>query len=205
MLAFARLLSILLHPIVMPVLSLWLVLEVDPAVGYFITGDRRWFMLGMVALMTIAFPLTSTLLLQRTGLITSLEMPLRRERIAPYVLTLVYYGLAYYLLRQAPLHPAAHALFLGAIVALALTTLITLAWKISAHMVGFGGLLGAVMGVAVVHALPLLPVVAALVLVAGLLGTARLLASDHTQGQIVSGVLLGWCCTWGAVVAGWTI
>ena len=51
-------------------------------------------------------------------------MPTRQERIAPFVMTLVYYGMAYYLLRQTPLHPAMHATFVGALAALLAGTVV---------------------------------------------------------------------------------
>lgn len=205
MVLIARVLSVVLHPLLMPVLAVWSALQVDPHLGYFLPLDAQWLMLGMLTLMTVAFPITSALLLLRAGLVSGLEMPERRERIAPYLMTLVYYGMAYYLLRKAPLHPAVDGMFLGAIVALAITTLITLRWKISAHMVGIGGLLGALMGIALIHDLALIPVLAGIILLAGLLGSARLLTSDHTQGQIIAGALLGWVCTHAAVVLGWSI
>jgi len=201
----ARFFSVLLHPLVMPTCTVWLALVVDPHMGYFLPPGSLWKLLGMLALMTILFPIISALLLQRSGLITSMEMPTRQERIAPYGMTLVYFAMAYYILRQTPLHPAVLAAFVGAVAALIATLLITLRWKISAHMVGIGGLIGAVTGIAMIHALPLIPVLAVLTLIGGLLGTARLLASDHTQGQIVAGTVLGWCSTYVAVVLGWSI
>src|SRR5690606_23250631 len=123
-------------PLLMPTLTLWLALELDMRMGYFLAGQARWVVLGMVALMTIAFPLTSALLLVRAGLVSSLEMPRRQERIAPYVMTLMYYGMTWYLLSRTPLDPLALSLFGGAVIALAITTLVTLRWKMSAHMVG---------------------------------------------------------------------
>ncbi len=204
-LLIARFLSVLLHPLVMPTCTVWLALTVDPRMGYFLPPGSRWMLLGMLALMTIVFPITSALLLQRTGLVTSLEMPTRQERIAPFVMTLVYYCMAYYLLRQTPVHPAVLAAFVGILGALFATLAITLRWKISAHMVGVGGLVGAITGIAMIHALPLIPVIAVLVLIGGVLGTARLLSSDHTQGQIIAGAALGCGCTYGAVLMGWSI
>jgi len=202
---FSKTLSVLLHPLLMPLFATWLALELDPHLGYFLPPQARWLLLGMLAIMTIGFPLTSILLLLRAGLISSLEMPVRQERIAPFAMTLVYYGLAYYLLRKAPLHPAVHGIFLGVIAALTTTLIITLRWKISVHMVGIGGVIGAVIGIGMLHALPLIPLVAALVLLAGVLGTARLFTSDHTQAQVIAGTVLGTGCTCGAVLLGWTI
>jgi hypothetical protein len=83
-----------------------------------------------------------------------------------------------------------------------LTLVITLRWKISAHMVGIGGLLGALLGVMVVHGAHA-PVVLALAFVAaGALGTARLLVSDHTPAQVYVGTLLGTACMLGCILLG---
>jgi hypothetical protein len=196
----ARVLNILLHPLFMPLYTVALALRVDPHLAFFLPGELRWIVIGMVALMTVAFPLTSTLLLLRTGLVRSLQMPERKERIAPFAMTAIYYGMAWYLLHRTPLHEAVFAIFFGAILALAITTFVTLRWKISAHMVGIGGLIGALAGLTAIHSLPLLPVIAAAVLLAGALGTARLLTSDHTPAQVYTGAAAGFLCTYLCVV-----
>ena len=192
----AHWLSVALHPLFLPTFTLWLAFRCDPHLAFFLPGEARWIILGMVALMTIAFPITSALLLLRAGLISSLEMPGRTERIAPYLMTMIYYAMTWYLLRRSPLHPAVQGLLLGALIALAATTLITLRWKISAHMVGIGGAIGALTGLAVMHGLPILPPIALLIVLAGALASARLLASDHTPAQVYIGVLLGGACTY---------
>lgn len=191
MYSVARFLSIVLHPLLMPTYTLWLALHVDPRLGYFLGEQGMLVLLGMVALMTVAFPLTSTLLLLRAGLINSLEMPTRSERIAPYAMSLLYYGMTWYLLSRTPLHPAAVLLVPGALIALLFTTLITLRWKISAHMVGMGGSLGALAALGYIHRCAVLEPMSVLIVLAGALGTARLLTSDHTPAQVYAGTALG--------------
>src|SRR5690606_7661023 len=110
----AHRLSILLHPLFMPVYTLWLALRVDPQLGINLRPEAPWTMLATVAVMTIAFPLVSTLLMLRAGLVRSLGMPARQERIAPYAMTLVYYAMTWYLLYRSALHGALLALFTGA-------------------------------------------------------------------------------------------
>ncbi|MEZ4808561.1 MAG: hypothetical protein R2815_13950 [Flavobacteriales bacterium] len=199
---FAKVLSVVLHPIFMPLYTLALAFRLDPYLAFFMPQEARWITLGMVGLMTIAFPITSTLLLLRAGMISSLEMPLRRERIGPYVMTLLYYGMTWYLVRQAPLHPSVNGLFLGVMVALVLTTVITVRWKISAHMVGIGGLLGALCGLSAIHGLPLFMVLVAAILITGLLATARLLVGGHTPAQVYTGTALGFLSPYACLVLG---
>jgi uncharacterized membrane protein len=195
----ARLLSYLLHPLLMPALTLWLALELDPYLGYFLDDHGRRVVLGMVALMTIAFPLVSALLLLRAGVISSLEMPGRRERIAPFAMTLLYYGMAWYLLLRSPLHPMAVALFSGAVIAVLVAAVVTPWWKISAHMVGIGGCLGAIVSLSIMHHLDAFGAIALLLVLAGALGTARLFASDHTPAQVYAGVAVGFICVFGTI------
>lgn len=199
----ARLLSIALHPLFMPVYTLALAMQIDPFVAFLLPVEGRWITLAMVTVMTVAFPLTSALLLKRAGVVKSLEMHDRQERIGPYVMTMVYYTMAWYLLQQAPLDLTASRMFAGATIAVALTAVITLRWKISAHLVGLGGLIGAVAGLDHVHGLGAFPIIAGLIVLAGVLGTARLLTSDHTEGQVIAGGVLGAACTYASVVAGW--
>ncbi|MBX2972656.1 MAG: hypothetical protein KF797_06105 [Flavobacteriales bacterium] len=200
MLAAARLLSYVLHPLLMPLIALWAMLRLDPHVGYFLSPADRLRLLGMVAIMTVVFPVVSVLLLRRAGLVTSLELPRREERIVPYLMTLLYGGMALYLLFRTPLHPIAHALFIGILCAVALSAIITVWWKISAHTVGIGGLVGSLFGLHAVHGLDLFLPIAAAILLSGLLATARLLTSDHAHAQIHAGMALGMLCTFCAMV-----
>ena len=125
---------------------------------------------------------------------------MRRERILPFLLSLIYFCMAYYLLRRTPNVAATLALFSGCMVALAATLLITLAWKISAHMVGMGGLIGVVCGLMLIHGAQASILLGVLFLLIGALGTARLLVTDHTPAQIYVGGVLGLFCTFSCVV-----
>jgi len=198
----ARFLSIALHPVFMPTLTVWLLFRLDPHLTYFLKPEGQWIALAMVAVMTAAFPITSMLMLLRARVIGSLEMERREERIAPFGLTLIYFGMAWYLLQRTPLHPAVPAMMAGAFLALFLTALITLRWKISAHMVGVGGLIGALGALYYLHGTDVLVPLSMAIVAAGALGTARLIGSDHTQGQVLGGAVLGFGCVHAAVILG---
>jgi hypothetical protein len=154
----------------------------------------------MIFIMTALFPIMSILMIWRSGAISELAMPVRRERILPYLLTLIYFCMAYYLLRRTPNTSATLALFSGIMVALSATLLISLGWKISVHMVGLGGLVGIVFGLMLIHGAQAPVLLGVLFLLVGALGTARLLVTDHSPAQIYVGGLLGLFCTFSCVV-----
>lgn len=201
----AKLLSVLLHPVLMPLLTIALAMQVDPPLVYFVPPASRWIMLAMLAVMTVVLPVTSAFLLVRAGVVDDIWMNSRQERIAPYVLTLIHFGLAYYLFRQAPIHPALRCIFFGIVLATALALVVTFFWKISSHMVGIGGLAGSLTALSTLHGIPMLPLIVGVIVIGGILGTARLLASDHSQAQVICGSLLGWSCVHGVTLLGWSV
>jgi hypothetical protein len=190
----AHLLSLLLHPVWMPTLALIIAFGIDPHLTFTFTRNGQWVIVGMVFVMTALFPVMSMFMLWRSGAVTELAMPGRLERIVPFLLTLIYFCMAYYLLRRTPNSPVTLALFAGIILSLVADLVITLRWKISMHTTGIGGILGMLLGLMFLHGahawfLPLM------FIVAGALGTARLLVTDHTPAQVYAGALVGFAGT----------
>ncbi|MCL4282681.1 MAG: hypothetical protein KJZ58_10490 [Flavobacteriales bacterium] len=197
----AHVLSVVLHPVWMPTLALVVAFAIDPHLTFAFSPQGQWIIIGMVFIMTALFPVSSMFMLWRSGLVGELAMPRRSERILPCALTLVYFCMAYYLLRKTPNHPATLALFTSIIMSIAAALLINLRWKISLHMVGVGGLVGMSLGLWLLHGaqtgyLPWL------FLLAGALGTARLLVTDHTPAQIYAGAALGAVATFTCMAFG---
>ena len=192
----AHALSVLLHPLWMPTVLVALGLWLDPHIRMGLLPQGLWILCGMVLVMTGLFPLTSVLLMQRSGLVSHLTLPGREERLPVYVLTLIYYGMAYWLLRRTLVHPALLGFFFGALVAVLAVLLINLRWKISAHMTALGGVAGALLGMMALHGVPAGALLVLVFVLLGALGSARLLASDHSPAQVYAGALLGGACVY---------
>ena len=201
--ATARWISVLLHPLFMPLYSLLLAFNLDFRLSFFLSPAMLWITYGMIFVMTVLFPLSSMLMLMRGGMVSGILMPTARERIGPFVMAIVYYALTYWLLRRTSHHEATYAMLFGATLTLVATTLITLRWKISAHMVGIGGLLGALSALLLLHGSVGPFTLATAVLAAGLLGTARLLDGDHSPAQVYSGIVLGYVIVFLCVTRSW--
>ncbi|MFO7322637.1 MAG: hypothetical protein DIU68_012975 [Chloroflexota bacterium] len=121
----------------------------------------------------------------RNGNITDLHMKVRRERIRPFIVTLLgsTAALAMLVAAGAPRLMPLFALF--SLIQLALMTLITLVWQISVHSMSITGAVvttGALYGVG--PALVLFPLVP-------LVGAARYKLGRHTLSQIIAGAVVG--------------
>ena len=97
----------------------------------------------------------------------------------------------YYFLKPIFLPPVIYMMMLGSAFTIAVALLVNLKWKISAHMIGIGGVLGTVVGISIRFSEPLISTIMALFICAGLVGFSRLQLNAHSSAQVYSGFLLG--------------
>ena len=69
--------------------------------------------------------------------------------------------------------------------------LVNLRWKISIHMLGIGGLMGMAFGFAWIFQLHMVNVLMLMAVLAGALGTARLILKAHSPAQVYTGFMSG--------------
>lgn len=153
----------------------------------------------IVAVITAVLPMTAILSLRSMGKVSDLDISRRGERTVPYIVSAAcYLAAAFFLVKvRAPLWLV--LFFVGAALAVAIATVITLRWKISAHSTAMGGLTGmmlwfAAAGLADVNAMALL---SGGIIASGAVATARIELGCHTLWQTLAGLALGFACTFG--------
>lgn len=153
----------------------------------------RLIVTAIVAFITAGIPLATVLVLLRRGRVSDMPITKRSERITPmWVASICYVGTSFILgVFGCPLW--LRLFMVGAGVATAIALIITIFWKISAHTTGMGGLLALELwttlnGTEHFTGMVLLSVV---ILLSGLVATARLRLERHTFGQVMAGLLLG--------------
>ena len=187
----AEFVSRLLHPLWMPFYAMLLLWFVEPLVNIAIPPSYLPRLSLMVFLYTALLPLIFAFVLRKLGLIKSLEMETAKERRFPYLFTAVCYFLCYFQMAGN------HALILYALVLLGATVsilalmLVNLGMKASAHLVGVGGTAGVFAGLQWSLGLNYGFLVAALLVVAGLLASARLILKAHSEVEVYLGFILG--------------
>ena len=205
MTAFPRIVSYLLHPVFMPMIGLVLMLHTGSYLDITLSWEVKRNLYLLFAINTIGMPILSLFLMRFSRMISSLELKEREERTFPFVMTLVYYGLTYYLLRDTGLPAPMLALLLGVMIAICLVTIINVWWKISIHMVGVAGLAGGFTAFALTSQLPIWWPLILIFLGVGLTGTSRLLLKAHSSGQVYAGIILGFIVEFVVVYYEWNI
>ena len=187
---------------------LLLLLMVNPYTFGVNSLEESGFLIAQVILTTVFLPAFSVFMLRQLDFISSLEMPKREERIAPYlIIGMFYIGLVVFFIKSPSIIPNVLSIaFLGATIGLWVLFLINLFSKISAHTVGIGGLLGMVvigtfqfkydqfmldLGSMGLFNINMKTVLVLTILIAGLVGTSRLLLKAHTTQQVYIGYFIG--------------
>ena len=185
-----QLISILLHPIFMPLIAIHLTLLVLPSLTFTLIY-RLELIYGILIFSTMVFPLLSIFWLIRKGKVSSLEMNSHKERSLPLLKTVIWMSLGYYLLQNLLFYtPVLKAELLGAILIILIAAIISKFWKISLHLLGIGGVVGTFIALQIIHG-DFLYLLLVFILLSGLLGVARIKQKAHNYAQVYSGFLVG--------------
>lgn len=196
---FARIISVLFQPLLMPLYAISLLLNAETWMAYTVFPQLRYALYLIVMISTFILPAMTVVLFLKRNVITSLEMQHREERSWPYISTLLFYIAGWILLNKLPLPRVFGNVIMGSAVAILIAFLINLRWKISIHMIALGGLAGMFFAIAVLFNFNLIAPTMLIVAVAGLTGTARLVLRAHSPAQVYAGFLLGFALEWGFV------
>jgi len=187
----AKLLSYIFHPVFSPTLGILIILSHPDISLFLISGTQKFLLLSLVFINTALLPSLFSFFLVRFGFISSMEMKNEKERKWPYLITLIFYLLSYFLLLGAHLPEIIYRLQIGGILTVLLTSLINLRWKISAHMAGLGGISALCLNTALALDQQGLWLGTICLLISGIVGSCRLHLGAHTLMQVMAGWLLG--------------
>ncbi len=197
---FAKIISYLFHPLFMPTYGFILVLFTKNYISTFIPLVIKLIIIAITFIFTFLLPAINALILLKMGKIKSLEMETTEERLIPYGSAALYYFALLYLFYNARFPTVFQIIILGASSAIILTLLINSKWKISAHTAGIGGVIGAVLGIMYRLQINMDFVLFIVILIAGLIGYARLKLNAHSPSQVYCGLLLGFIIQLGFIL-----
>jgi len=191
----ARVISFVFHPLLMATYLLGLLSFFLPSILYPINAQARLSFLLLIFLMTFALPAINISLFRIIGTISSFTMMDRRERIRPFFLITIIYCFVTYIFAFKARISTDDSLFKFLLIIDCLViaaTFITFFYKISIHSIGVAGILGIIIPLnRVAEDGSLFIPTIALILVAGLVMSARLQLNSHTSREVWVGALTG--------------
>jgi membrane-associated phospholipid phosphatase len=186
----AKIISGIFNPLLMPTYGVLILFGSD---SYFsmLPYEAKKVVFIIIFISTCLLPLAFIPLFLYQNLIHNFEMKSTQERIVPFATIALLYALGYFLLLQMKVPDTIANVILGGAITIAITLLITLRWKISAHMAGVGALTGTLLVFSYTLKSDLTLFLVLTILAAGLVGTSRMILKFHTPAQIYTGFGLG--------------
>jgi nitrate reductase NapE component len=192
---FFKIISYLFHPLFVPLYVAAFLLYMHPGAftGFSPAQKKQVFLI--IAINIVAFPLLSVFLLRAVGFIRSVFMYTQKDRIIPYMACGIFFFWAFTVFRQQPHYPALLTSFLfGIFLASSAGLIANIYYKISIHAIGMGGLVGIMIVIFNQGSMHMTWPLSVAILLSGLVCTARLIVSDHSQKDIYTGLLAGFIC-----------
>ena len=193
---FAQFISVLGHPLFMPVYAMVLIFEFNPYIDLQVPNSIQVIVLTILSVFTILLPLITAIILQKLAVVQSIYMKTAEERKWPFLLSVLWYFLGFEILTNLALPVSLYLLMIGAIAVILIAHFITLRWKISIHMLGIGGVIGAMIGLSQRFQFDHFYLILVLFFIAGLIGYARLKTNSHNYRQVYAGFILGVIVEW---------
>ena len=202
---FSKVISVVFQPLFLPIYAFLLYVTIEHHSTVLIRSEQATvqfnYILSIQILLAVIIPIGSLYVMYRSNIITSMSIPDRKERIPIFIITLFYYLLTYYFLRKIHVSNldflgAFMSFLTGVIVLTGLSLLITFFWKISIHAIGISGLAGAFLGFSellfpIENGEGITIINTLLLLLVGVVCSARLYLKAHSFLQIIGGITLG--------------
>lgn len=147
----------------------------------------------LLFLCTFLMPASVIYYLYKIKIVSTLKMEELATRRIPYFITFLLYLLfGFFLKYKLPILREISLAILSIATCLFLIFIISFYWKISAHLTGIGGAIGLFIAITLKKGADslFLPIIISIIL-AGLIGSARLKLNAHNSRQIIAGFALG--------------
>lgn len=194
----AKVLSVLFTPFYLPILDL-LILFIFSYLSL-LPLTYKLFLLLMFYLFTVFLPTALIRFYRRYQGWTLIELGSRERRAIPYVISIFSYLLCYYIMAATHVPHFMGSILIAALVIQVACAIINLFIKISTHTAAIGGVTGALLAFSVIFSFNPVWWLCIVLLLAGMVGTSRMILRQHSLRQVVLGYLAGVACSFVSVL-----
>lgn len=181
----AKAYQVILNPFVIPTLGIIIIMNFLPGLEFY-TSKAKLILLSIVFLSTCFLPLLFIAIISKTPGYNK-AMPEHRDRIIPYFFTAVSIFMGAQLLAKLPFPSVFRLIMAGTSLILVMLFIVTLWWKISAHMAAMGGLVGMLLALVFKYGMGMLTMVVLTILLSGIMGTCLIYLRKNSPVQVYSG------------------
>ena len=151
--------------------------------------------LGVVYCFTILMPTLTIFIFRKINGFSPEELVERKRRYIPFILTITSYVFCLLMMHRLNIPWYMTGIILSALVVMIICVIVNLKWKLSEHMAGAGAVNRGLVAFSALFSYNPVWWLCLFILVAGVLGTARIILRHHTLGEVMGGFAVGLICS----------
>ncbi|WP_164996229.1 hypothetical protein [Prevotella heparinolytica] len=151
--------------------------------------------LGVVYCFTILMPTLTIFIFRKINGFSQEDLVDRKKRYVPFILTITSYIFCLLMMHRLNIPWYMTGIILAALITMVICVVVNLKWKLSEHMAGAGAVVGGLVAFSVLFGYNPVWWLCLFILVAGVLGTARIILQHHTSGEVIGGFAVGLVCS----------
>lgn len=151
--------------------------------------------LGVVYCFTILMPTLTIFLFRKINGFSPEDLGERKRRFMPFLLTITSYIFCLVMMHRLNIPWYMTGIILAALIMMVICIVVNLKWKLSEHMAGVGAIVGGLVSFSALFGYNPVWWLCLFILIAGVLGTARIILQHHTLGEVLVGFAVGLICS----------
>lgn len=151
--------------------------------------------LGVVYCFTILMPTLTIFIFRKINGFSPQDLTERKRRFVPFILTITSYVFCLLMMHRLNIPWYMTGIILASLIMMVICIVVNLRWKLSEHMAGSGAIIGGVVAFSALFGYNPLNWLCLFILIAGVLGTARIILQHHTLGEVIGGFVVGLVCS----------
>ncbi len=188
----ARLVSMLFTPFYLPLFGVIILFTLSHLA--LLPIEYRLQVVALIYLFTILLPTWLIHFYRQHQGWTLIELGHRERRVVPYIISILCYLSCVWILTWLNVFHFVSSIVMTALMVQIVCAIINVWWKVSTHSAAIGGMGGALLVFAEIFTFNPIWWFSLTLLVAGLLGSARIILRQHSLGQVVAGFGVGFVC-----------
>lgn len=194
----AKILSVVFTPFYLPIVGLVGLLLFSYL--NLLPWQYKLYLLAMVFVFTILLPTLLIRLYRRYQGWTLIELGSKERRMVPYVISIACYLCCYYIMAVTHVPHFMGSILIAALVIQIVCAMTNIKIKVSTHTAAIGGVAGALVAFGMIFRFNPVWWLSVVIILAGAVGTSRMVLRQHSLHQVVLGFLLGTVCSLVAVL-----
>ena len=151
--------------------------------------------LGVVYCFTILMPTLTIFLFRKINGFSPEDLGERKRRFMPFLLTITSYVFCLVMMHRLNIPWYMTGIILAALIMMVICIVVNLKWKLSEHMAGVGAIVGGLVSFSALFGYNPVWWLCLFIMIAGVLGTARIILQHHTLGEVLVGFAVGLICS----------